>query len=83
MTREDIICMAREAYGVVPWWIPKTETEWLMLERFVSMVAVAEREACAMLVESLNYGLRIQPKKEEYVAAIRERSANARAKGNA
>lgn len=55
MTRDDIIRMAREAYGVGPWWLPKTETEWLMLERLMRSASAAgagaEREACAKVCD--------------------------------
>jgi len=53
MNREDIIRMAREA-GFTP-----QRDEWLfteMLERFATLVAAAEREACAKVCDD---GLKI------------------------
>lgn len=46
MTREDIIRMAREAYG--DWYPNAVPPE---LERFATLVAAAEREACARVCE--------------------------------
>jgi hypothetical protein len=46
MNREDIIKMAREAGFSVAW--PETVPNF---ERFAALVAAAEREACAVLVE--------------------------------
>jgi hypothetical protein len=47
MTRDDIIRMAKEA-GYLAWHIdPRAE-------RFAALVAAAEREACAAMVESLD-----------------------------
>jgi hypothetical protein len=48
MTREEIIRMAREAGFSVTW--PETVVNF---ERFAALVAAAEREACAVLVETL------------------------------
>ena len=53
MTREDIIPLLRDAYGVDPWWFPTTETEWLMLERFVDLVGAVGREASALKCEQM------------------------------
>jgi hypothetical protein len=47
MTRDDIIRMAKEA-GYLAWHIdPRAE-------RFAALVAAAEREACAAMVENLD-----------------------------
>lgn len=51
MTREDIIRMAREAGFAHSW----SDAAGEALERFASMVAEAEREECALLLET--YGL--------------------------
>jgi hypothetical protein len=48
MSREEIIRMAREAGFATSW----TEAAGEALERFAALVAAAEREACAKLVES-------------------------------
>ena len=46
MNKEDIILMAREAGIIHPEMVDKT------LERFATLVAFAEREACAKLAEN-------------------------------
>ena len=48
MTMEQIILLAREAGFSVSW--PETVVNF---ERFAALVAAAEREACAVLVETL------------------------------
>ena len=77
MTREDIICMAREA----GFFIQQNEiysmstqsdqelTEWI--ERFATLVASAEREACAVAAEkeSLRGLPEEQPEGEELLRA--------------
>jgi hypothetical protein len=56
MNRDDIICMAREAgfeadESVRDVWA--TDGYWAEeLERFANLVAAAEREACALVVEN-------------------------------
>ena len=50
MNREDIIRMAQEA-GFSEWAVGLSEMP-LHLERFAALVASAEREACAKIVES-------------------------------
>jgi len=57
MNREDIIRMAREAGCPVAGIGPMTfDDKQLvsMLERFAALVASAEREACAMVCESID-----------------------------
>ena len=49
MTREEIIRMARDAGFAYSWSAAAGEA----LERFARLVAAAEREACAVLVETL------------------------------
>ena len=49
MTRDDIIRMAREA-GVGRW-----DAQEVAIERFASLVAAAEREACADLCDLGRY----------------------------
>jgi hypothetical protein len=51
MTQDEIIRMAEEA-GFSAWSIGLTKTPSI-LERFASLVAAAEREACAKICESL------------------------------
>ena len=47
MTRDDIARIAREAKFVVVNTPPKTDVYWQNFEKFVDLVAAAEREACA------------------------------------
>lgn len=89
MTREEIIWMAREAGGVdiesngYTSWVGTQTTEFL--ERFAALIAsrvaaaakAEEREACAMVCEAIGQHNIIN----QCAAAIRERSANARARG--
>ena len=52
--KDDIIRMAREA-GIDHWWESGNEHREVLqqhLERFADLVAAAEREACAKVVES-------------------------------
>jgi hypothetical protein len=53
MTRDDIIRMAREA-GIG--WLERAEGISEFLERFANLVAAAEREACAKVVEEWLHG---------------------------
>ena len=53
MTRDDIIRMAREAWGLE--FIPECDVP--KLERFAELVAAAEREACARMVEPVDESL--------------------------
>ena len=48
MTKEDIVAMAQE----VGFSDGEIDTCQLMLERFAALVASAEREACAKIIES-------------------------------
>jgi putative NIF3 family GTP cyclohydrolase 1 type 2 len=74
MDREDIIRMAREACDQAPredWnsnaWVFGDET----LERFATLVAVAEREACAKVCDGMDHnGVMIAA---DCAAAIRAR----------
>ena len=59
MNREDIIRMAREV-GLerIVYTMPCGASDWVVpdyerLERFAALVAAAEREACAQLVENM------------------------------
>jgi len=73
MTRDDIIRMAREAGG----YATNFNGRWMFymanVERFAALVAAAEREACANIVESNSVD-----REDEYIcskilAAILER----------
>jgi hypothetical protein len=85
MTRDDIICMAREA-GMPPAEIVTDKPVMYpvpeALERFAALVAAAEREACAKVAgdwdkthPATNYGACI-------AAAIRARGGKHDRKGN-
>jgi hypothetical protein len=63
MTRDDIIRMARQAYGTATW-LPDE------LERFAALVAAAEREACAQVSEDWDSDM-ADPR--DIAAAIRAR----------
>ena len=73
MNRDDIIRMAREAWfgdGPEMAHVPKE------LERFAALVAAAEREACAKLLESRRSGANelMDATREMEAYAIRARS---------
>ena len=69
MTKDDIIRMAREAGFVIPAYRNHVE----MLERFAALVAAAEREACAEIVEGSGYKSNGISAYEHIAAAIRAR----------
>lgn len=70
MKRENIICLAREAgisnYGLTGW------TCWSgQLERFADLVAAAEREECAKMIETTDLGgLSADPKFQNWIAFL-------------
>lgn len=53
MTRDDIIRMAREAGAII---LDGTPVHTAFIERFASLVAATEREACAKVCESAVWG---------------------------
>lgn len=63
MTHEEIIAMAREAWG--DGWFPALHTFTDELARFAALVAAKEREACAQYMESCG--------RHGHAAAIRAR----------
>ena len=72
MTKDDVIRMAREA-GLHLYVNDLTEEPYaLVVERFANLVAAAEREACAKLIEEYPYWLGTVGKRE-IVATIRAR----------
>ncbi len=77
MTRDDIIRMAQEA-GV---WIAMTgsekEKQETELERFAALVAAAEREECAKIIEDAYYTCPY-----DVVLALKFRANAIRARGN-
>ncbi len=80
MTRDDIIRLAREA-GIVDWSLHgRLESKEEALERFATLVAAAEREACAKLCEDIPLPkgaaeLTHLPTIERCINAIRARDA--------
>jgi hypothetical protein len=93
MTRDEIIRMAREAklWPSDDWYkeygIPTPNEQWLPeLERFATLVAAAEREACAKVCEDMSGPIEIfNPKHVHYIdcaAAIRARGGKHDRKGN-
>lgn len=82
MNRDDVIRMAREAASQHPVFksgVPDPAGEELaVLERFAALVAAAEREECAKLIEPMGdwcggHGLPRAPTPRECAAAIRAR----------
>ena len=72
MTKDDVIRMAREA-GLHLYVNDLTEEPYaLVVERFANLVAAAEREEIAKLIEKYPYWLRTVGKRE-IVATIRAR----------
>jgi len=72
MNRDELIEMATQVYGECVW----HESALLRLEAFVKLVAKAEREACAAIVDPLPY--------EDISARMLEnRAALIRARGQA
>lgn len=70
MTRDDIIRMAQEAGFTLQ------RDEWLfteMLERFATLVAAAEREACAKFVEDEYVRQFDEPWRQHLARSIRAR----------
>ena len=76
MSRDEIIRMAREA-RLVPEWLELCTKDEEALERFFALVAAAEREACAKVVEELPceccWGEGAIEAAGDYAAAIRAR----------
>jgi hypothetical protein len=71
MNRDDIIRMAREAGISVPW--DQEPIRWELLERFAALIAAAEREACAKIVDRWHDGPSSEPEMAEIAAEIRAR----------
>ena len=55
MNREDIICMAREV-GLPHWYEAEGVVNEELLIKFAALVASAEREACAKVVDAAKAG---------------------------
>ena len=53
MNREDIIHMAREAELPVAWICDGGILDWADLKRFAALVAAAEREECAKVLDEM------------------------------
>ena len=69
MNRDELIEMATQVYGECVW----HETALLRLESFVKLVAQAEREACARIVDPLPYEILSEKILERKAALIRAR----------
>jgi hypothetical protein len=73
MTRENIIRMAREA-GFEDWTLyGRIESKESALNRFADLVAAAEREACAKIVDEQGKGRKAM---EHYAALTYARAAH-------
>ena len=80
MTRDDIIRMAQEADLLVLAQIPDDSVFVADIERFAALVAAAEREACAKVVEGFPCEC-CWP--EGAISVAEEFAAAIRARGNA
>ena len=77
MTRDDIIRMAREA-GL---WPAVTDVFPKELERFASLVAAAEREANAQVLDEMADQMVADMEPSTAVAWVRSKAAEIRARG--
>ena len=77
MNRDDIIHMAREAgYG----W-SMTDMHAPALERFAALVAAAEREACAKVIDEMAEDMEREMEPSTAIAYVRSKAAAIRARG--
>ena len=74
MNRDDIIRMAQEACGE-PAWSGGVEWTWEEVERFAHLVAAAEREACAKLLDEMAAEDKLSNYYKVAALRIRERGA--------
>ena len=74
MTRDDIARWAQEAAIMPPDW-GATENQWRSLEAFANLVAAAEREACAKLLDDLAAKDKLSNYYKVAALLIRERGA--------
>jgi len=74
MNRDDIIRMAMEAFGAEHelFWMNGTDE---YLERFANLVAAAEREACAKLLDEMAAADKLSNYYKVAALRIRERGA--------
>ncbi len=80
MNREDIIRMAREASHTPFCYFPQSYAE---LERFAALVAAAEREACAQVLDEMADQMEADMEPSTAIAWVRNRAAAIRARGQA
>ena len=88
MNRDDIIRMAREA-GKADGTTPLERSivlyaakSTLFLEKFASIVAAAEREECAKVMDEMANYMESEMEPSETVAWVRSKAAAIRARGN-
>ena len=74
MKREDIIRMAQEACGD-PAWDGGVDWGWGEVERFANLVAAAEREACAKVLDEMAAKDKLSNYYKVAALTIRERGA--------
>lgn len=74
MNRDDVMRMAKEACGE-PAWNGGVEWVWGELERFAKLVAEAEREACAKVLDEMAENDKLSNYYRVAALAIRERGA--------
>jgi len=76
MNGDDIIRMAREVCGKdMACWRDGTEMTWAEVERFAKLVAAAEREACAKLLDEMAAADKLSNYYQVAALRIRERGA--------
>ena len=74
MNRDDIIRMAQEACGD-PAWDGGVDWVWGEVERFAKLVAAAEREACAKILDEMAAKDKLSNYYKVAALTIRERGA--------
>ena len=75
MNRDDIIRMAREAGFAIQGDMYGEDDEIAKVERFANLVAAAEREACAKLLDEMAAADRLSNYYQVAALRIRERGA--------
>ena len=81
MTRDDIIRMAREAAVIncdccLPFWPEEDQVNWeIFFERFANLVAAAEREECAKVLDEMAAADKLSNYYQVAALRIRERGA--------
>ena len=82
MTRDDIIRMAREAGAMFDHmtWVERDLAP--VFERFAALVAAAEREACARVLDEMADDMVREMEPSPAIAYVRSKAAAIRARGD-